>query len=160
MSVSKKDAYPLPQVNATLDKLRGAKYLSTIDLKNGYWHVPLTEKSKPLIAFTVPGKGLYEFNVMPFGQHAAPTTFQRLLDQVITPEMAPKTFAYLDDIVICTKTLEDYLKVLETVFQRLYEANLKPKLEKCQFFRCSLKYLGHVVDEHGLHTDPEKVKAI
>ena len=58
--VSKKDAYPLPQVNATLDKQRGARYLSSIDLKNGYWYVPLTERSKPLTAFTVPGKGLFK----------------------------------------------------------------------------------------------------
>ena len=100
--VSKKDAYPLPQVNATLDKLRGARYLSSIDLKNGYWHVPLTERSKPLTAFTVPGKGLFEFKVMPFGLHAATPSFQRLLDRVITPDMAPSAFAYLDDIVICT----------------------------------------------------------
>jgi len=74
--VSKKDAYPLPQINATLDKLRGARYLSTIDLKNGYWQIPLTPESQPLTAFTVAGKGLFEFTVMPFGLHSGhiPTT--------------------------------------------------------------------------------------
>ena len=85
-------------------ELRGAKYLSTIDLKNGYWHVLLAENSKPLTAFTVYGRGLFEFNVMPFGLHSAPSTFQRLLDRVISPDMAPRAFAYLDDIVICTVT--------------------------------------------------------
>ena len=158
--VSKKDAYPLPQVNATLDKLRGVRYLSFIDLKNEYWHVPLTERSKPLTAFTVPGKGLFEFKVMPFGLHAAAPTFQRLLDRVITPDMAPSSFAYLDDIVICTKTLEEHMEALEKVFQKLYEAKLRPNPEKCQFFSSELTYLGHIVDENGLHTDPDKVSAI
>lgn len=70
-----KDAYPLPQIPATLDKLRGARYLSMLDLKNGYWQVPLTPNSRPITAFTVPGMGLFQFKVMPFGLHSAPTTF-------------------------------------------------------------------------------------
>ena len=133
--VSKKDAYPLPQVNATLDKLRGARYLSSIDLKNGYWHVPLTERSKPLTAFTVPGKGLFEFKVMPFGLHAAAPTFQRLFDRVITLDMAPSAFAYLEDIEICTRTLEEHMDALRKVFQKLYEAKLRPKPRKIPVFQ-------------------------
>ena len=60
--VTHKDAYPLSQVNASLKKLKGAKYLSTIDLKNGYWQIELIERSKPLTAFIVPDRGLFEFN--------------------------------------------------------------------------------------------------
>ncbi|XP_076300585.1 uncharacterized protein LOC143218903 [Lasioglossum baleicum] len=158
--VTKKDAYPLPQINAMLDKLRGARYLSTIDLKNGYWQVPLTPASRPLTAFTVPGKGLLEFRVMPFGLHSAPSTFQRLLDQVISPDMAPHAFSYLDDIVIASKTFQEHVRVLRQVFQRLRAANLRPNWEKCHFAHERLKYLGHVVDQEGLHTDPEKVAAV
>ena len=159
-SVTERDAYPLPQVNATLDKLRGARYLSTINLKNGYWHVPLSEESKALTAFTVSGRGLFEFNVMPFGLHSASSTFQSLLDQVITPDMAPHTFAYLDDIVVCITTFQEHIEVLAKVFQKLYDATLKPNPEKCQFFRAELKYLGHIVDKDGLRTDLELVAAI
>ena len=148
--VSEKDAYPLPQVNATLDKLKGAKYISTIDLKNGYWQVPRTEESRPLTAFTVPGKGLFEFTVMPFGLHAAPATFQRLLDHVITPEMAPHVFAYLDDIVIVSSTFEHHLEILSNVLERLHEAKLRPNWEKCHFACRRLHYLGRIVDENGL----------
>ena len=158
--VSRKDAYPLPQMQSILDKLRGAKILSTIDLKNGYWQIELTEESKPLTAFTVPGRGLYEFNVMPFGLHTAPATFQRLLDRIITPEMAPNAFAYLDDIIIVTENYDEHKKVLKTVFEKLREARLKPNPEKCQFGRARLTYLGHVVDAQGIRTDPEKIKAI
>ena len=120
--MTKRDDYPLPQVNATLDKLRGARYLSTIDLKNGYWHVPLTEESKALTALTVSGRGLFEFNVMPFGLHSAPSTFQRLLDRVIKPDMAPHTFAYLDDIVVCTTTFQEQVGF----WQRCSKSYMKP----------------------------------
>jgi len=83
--VSEKDAYPLPQATATLDKLRRARYLSTLDLKSGYWQVPLHPESRPVTAFTVPGKGLFQFRVMPFGLHSALATFQRLLDGILGP---------------------------------------------------------------------------
>jgi len=77
--VTDRNAYPLPQINATLDKLRGAKYLTTLDLQQKYWQIPLTLENRVVIAFTVLGRGL-QFKVMPFGLHSAPTTFQRLLD--------------------------------------------------------------------------------
>ena len=158
--VSKKDAYPLPQVNATLDKLREAKYISSLDLKNGYWHVPLTERSKPLTAFTVPGRGLFEFKVMPFGLHSAPATFQRLIDSLITPDIAQYVFVYLDDIIIVTDSFEKHLEILREVLKRLINARLRPNWEKCVFARNALKYLGHIIDENGLRVDPEKVLAI
>jgi hypothetical protein len=86
--VTRKDAHPLPFINVILDKLRRARYISTIDLKSGYWQVPLTPASKPITAFTVQSRGLYQFRVMPFGLHSAPATFQRLMDRVIGPELA------------------------------------------------------------------------
>ncbi|KAL6419044.1 hypothetical protein ACFW04_014106 [Cataglyphis niger] len=90
--VTEKDAYPLPQVTATLDKLRGARYLTTLDLKNGYWQVPLARESRPITAFTVPGKRLMQFRVMPFGLHSAPAMFQRLLDTVIGPSSRTSSY--------------------------------------------------------------------
>ncbi|KAI8115687.1 Polyprotein P3 [Lucilia cuprina] len=83
------DAYPLPRINNILDRLRNAKYISTIDLKNGYWQIPMSEESKKYTAFTVVGKGLFQWKVMPFGLTSAPATFQRTLDRVIGAEMEP-----------------------------------------------------------------------
>jgi len=80
-SVSKKDAYPLPYMNAILDKLRSARYISTIDLSQAYFQIPLEKNSRKLTAFTVPGKGLFHFTRMPYGLTGAPATFQRLLDR-------------------------------------------------------------------------------
>jgi len=155
-----KDAYPLPQVEATLDKLRGARYLSTIDLKNGYWQVPLAAESRPVTAFTVPGRGLMQFRVMPFGLHSAPATFQRLLDTVLGPALEPHVFVYLDDIIIVSATLDDHLRHLTEVFERLRRAKLRINPDKCRFAADQLRYLGHMVTPEGIHTDPEKTEAI
>lgn len=157
---SKKDAYPLPKINAILENLKDAKYMSTIDLKNGYWQVPLAEESKPITAFTVPGRGLFQFKVMAFGLHSAPATFQRLLDRVIGPELEPRVFAYLDDLIVTSATFNEHLDLLKLVFKKLRDAGLKINREKCQFCRTELKYLGHVVNSQGINTDPEKVRAV
>jgi len=157
---SEKDAYPLPQVEATLDKLRGARYLSTLDLKNGYWQVPLAPESRPITAFTVPGRGLMQFRVMPFGLHSAPATFQRLLDTVLGPELEPNVFVYLDDIIIASPDLESHLQHLREVFIRLRRANLQINPEKCKFGADQLRYLGHLITRNGISTDPEKTEAI
>jgi len=158
--VTEKDAYPLPQVTATLDKLRGARYLSTLDLKNGYWQVPLAPESRPITAFTVPGKGLMQFRVMPFGLHSAPATFQRLLDGILGPELDPHVLVYLDDIIVTSQTFDEHLCHLAEVFRRLREARLRVNPEKCHFCRTQLHYLGHVVDRQGIRTDPSKVSAV
>jgi len=158
--VTERDAYPLPQINATLDKLRGARYLTTLDLQQGYWQIPLAPESRAVTAFTVPGRGLMQFRVMPFGLHSAPATFQRLLDTILGPELEPHVFAYLDDIIIASPTFEDHLRHLREVFRRLKDAHLRLNPEKCRFCVPELKYLGHIVNRQGVRTDPEKIKAI
>lgn len=157
---SVKDAYPLPYISGVLDKLREANYITTLDLKNGYWQIPLHPESKPITAFTVPGVGLFQFKRLPFGLHSAPATFQRLLDTIIGPDLEPKAFAYLDDIIILGKTFDEHIELLEKVFNRLRGAGLKLNPDKCQFVRTELKYLGHIVNRDGISTDPEKVRCM
>ncbi|KAK9709957.1 Reverse transcriptase (RNA-dependent DNA polymerase) [Popillia japonica] len=70
-------------VSSILDRLRDAKYLSSLDVKTAYWQIPIAEGSRPLTAFTVPGRGLYQFRRLPFGLHTAPATWQRLIDRVL-----------------------------------------------------------------------------
>jgi len=93
------DAYPVPRINHILEKLRQAGYISTLDLKHGYWQIPMAKDSRQFTVFTVPGRGLYQWKVMPFGLHSASATFQRALDSVIGADMEPFAFAYLDDII-------------------------------------------------------------
>lgn len=158
--VSKPCAYPVPFISGILDKLSNAKYLSTLDVKSAYWQIPLEEKSRELTAFTVPGRGLFQFKRMPFGLHSGGSTWQRLIDMVVTADLEPHAFAYLDDIVIVTETFDRHLEILEKLFDRLKAAGLTLSREKCNFCRNELKFLGYVIDSRGIRADGEKIKAI
>lgn len=157
---SEKDAYPLPHINASLDKLRKAKYISTIDLKSGYWQILLDADSKAITAFTIPGRGLFQFRVMPFGLHSAPATFQRAMNTVLGADLEPYVVVYLDDIIVVGETLEQHMRLLREVFSRLRRANLKINVDKSRFLKNRTLYLGHVIDGEGIRTEPDKIKAI
>lgn len=150
----------MPQIPSILNRLKEARYVSAIDLKNGYWQIPIRSDCRQYTAFTVPGRGLYQWRVMPFGLHSAPATFQRLLDQLVTLEYESFAIAYLDDIIIFSKSFEEHLEHISTILRVLQGANLKINQEKSVFCKKELKYLGHVVGNGGIRTDPDKVKAI
>ena len=157
---TKKDAYPIPYISAILDRLRDAKYLSSIDIKSAFWTVPLSESSREYTAFTVPGRGLFQFRRMPFGLTNSPATWQRIVDTVLGADLQPSVMVYLDDIILISQDFDEHLRLLELVFDRLHEAGLIVSVDKCQFCRPELKYLGYVVDRQGLRPDAEKVEAI
>uniref|UniRef100_A0A1Y1NGJ5 RNA-directed DNA polymerase n=1 Tax=Photinus pyralis TaxID=7054 RepID=A0A1Y1NGJ5_PHOPY len=158
--VSERDAYPLPFMSSILSKLGSTKYISSLDIKSAYWQVALDEESKQYTAFTVPGRGLYQFTRLPYGLHNAPATFQRLVDVVLGPDLEPFVFCYLDDIIIVTPNFEKHLTVLSEVLHRLRNAGLSLNKEKSKFCRPELKYLGYVVNHSGLHVDLDKVQCI
>lgn len=158
--VTERDAYPLPPITQILDRLRDGRYLSSLDIKSAYWQIPLEEASKSITAFIVPFRGLFQFKRMPMGLHNSPATWQRFIDGIIGSDLENYVFVYLDDICIVTQDFETHLEVLGKVLERLTAAGLTVAKEKCQFCRPELKYLGYVVDENGLHVDPDKVRAI
>lgn len=147
-------------MTSILDRLRDAKYLSTLDIKSAYWQIPLEESSKEITAFTVQGRGLYHFNVLPFGLSNAPATWQRFIDRVLGMDLEPYVFVYLDDAIIVTSTFEKHSEILEEIFKRLAAAKLTLNKDKCHFCKPELRYLGYVVDSQGLRVDPDKVKTI
>lgn len=159
-AVTKKDAYPLPYMNVILDKLGGAKFFTSLDLRSAFWQIPLTEESREKTAFVVPGRGLFEFKVMPFGLSNAPPTMQRLVDSLLGPEFDSQVFFYLDDAILISSNFESHLRLISQVFEKLKEAGLSLNEEKCKFAKPQLKYLGYVVDQGGLRVDPEKVEAV
>lgn len=158
-SVTKKDAYNLPYVSEILDNLRDARYLSSIDLSKAFWQINIHPDDRDKTAFYVPGRGTFRFKRTAFGLTNAPATQQRLVD-ILFGEFDQKVFAYLDDIIIVSNDFDSHVSTLVKVLQKIKHANLTINLEKCQFFRSRLKYLGYVVDNDGLRTDPEKVQAI
>ena len=157
--VTRKDAYPLPRIDTTLDTLSGSQWFSTMDLLSGYWQVEMDETDKEKTAFCTT-EGLFQFRVMPFGLCNAPATFQRLMDLVLAGLQWSQCLVYIDDVIVLGRTFKEHLDNLQEVFQRLRLAGLRLKPSKCAFFQRSVTYLGHVVSREGVSTDPEKVRKV
>ena len=156
---TRKDAFPLPRIEESLDALTGARWFSTLDLASGYNQVPVTEADRPKTVFCTPF-GLFEWNRMPFGLCNAPSTFQRLMQRMFGDQQCQSLLLYLDDIVVFSSTVEQHLERLEIVLGRLQEQGLKAKLSKCAFFQPKVRYLGHVVSDQGVSTDPSKQEVV
>ena len=131
---------PLPKINEMYAALHGAKIFTTLDLRRGYYHINLDEESKAKTAFMTPF-GKYEFNSIPFGLAQAPAYFQQLISMVLQ-DCRDFVMAYLDDIIIFSRTPEEHLKHIEIIFQKLKVAGLKLKESKCDFFKSENPLLG------------------
>lgn len=158
--VTVKDAYPLPRIDNVLDNLRSAHYISKLDLKSAYWHIPLSPESREKTAFAVLGRGLFQFTKLAFGLTNAVATFQRFMDCLIGADLAPHAFVYLDDIVIATEDLATHLRILEEVLQRLVKAKLRVNWEKSEFGVKETTYLGYVINKNGLQVSNEKIQPL
>ncbi|KAK3083081.1 hypothetical protein FSP39_013432 [Pinctada imbricata] len=157
--ITVKDAYPLPRIDETLDHLAGACWFSTLDMSSGYWQVEVDENDREKTSFTTK-RGLYQFKVMPFGLCNAPATFERLMEMVLCGLQWTVCLVYLDDIVVIGKSFHQMLKNLECIFNRLSSAGLKLKARKCSLFAKKVEYLGHIISEKGVSTDPRKITTV
>jgi hypothetical protein len=158
-SVSKKDAHPLPRIEDIFDTLSGSQFFSTLDLAMGYHQVEVHPDDREKTAFSTPF-GLFEYNVMPFGLATAPATFMRLMTIVFSKILYNTCLAYFDDIIIFGKCFKDMLQRLDQALDRLERAILKLKPSKCSFGKRSVSFLGHIISNKGISTDPEKLRRI
>lgn len=158
--VTKKLAYPLPLIDGILSRLDKTFYISSIDLKDAFWQIPLDPESRDKTAFTIPGRPLYQFKVMPFGLCNAAQTLCKLMDKVIPHHLQDRVFVYLDDLLVTSSTLEEHLSLLSDISYRLEKAGLTINVEKSQFLMKKIEYLGFVVGGGKLRPNPEKVCAI
>eukprot|EP00731_Ephydatia_muelleri_P012792 Em0007g102a len=131
---------------------------------NSPWSSPVVmveveEGDKKKTAFST-REGHFEFNVMPFGLTNAPATFERLMECVLAGLTFEYCLVYLDDIVVFSADLDQHLRRLTVIFQRLSAAGLKLKANKCHFAKSEIKYLGHIVPKRGIKADPEKLTAM
>ena len=117
------DAYPLPNICDILDQLGGAKYFSTLDLASGFHQIPMDPESQPKNAFSSP-YGHSEYKRMLFGLKNAPSTFQRVMDQVLSGLQGLELFFYICDIVIYASSLEEHSEKLKKLLGRLQTAGL------------------------------------
>ena len=131
---------PLPKIDEIYARLKGSNIYSTFDMRSGYYHMVLSEKSRPKSAF-VSSFGKWEFKRCPFGLAEAPAYFQRLVNEVLLG--LTFAFGYLDDILVYSPDMETHLEHLRTLFIKLREADLKLKEVKCNFLKKHIQYLGH-----------------
>ncbi|KAJ3654355.1 hypothetical protein Zmor_013548 [Zophobas morio] len=153
------DKYPLPNINDILDKLGKSMYFTTLDLPSGFHQVEMHPDDIEKTAFST-GNGHYEFLRMPFGLKNAPATFRRVMGNILRGIQNEKCLVYLDDIIIFSTSLEEHISRLKEVFERLRKANFKIQLDKSEFLRKEVAYLGHVITPEGVKPNPDKIKAV
>ena len=149
---------PLSKTDELYAKLKGYKVFSSLDLRSGYYHIGLSDSTKPKSAFVLSSLGKYQFNRVPFGLTQAPAYFQKLINDVL--KGCNFTMGYLDDIIIYSRSEKEHLEHLEEIFTRLKVAGLKLKLEKCCFFKKHIQYLGHLISAEGIQPLQEKLESI
>ncbi|CAM5105442.1 unnamed protein product [Natator depressus] len=115
----------IPRIDELVDRLGNARFLTTLDLTKGYWQIPLAKDAKEKMAFSTP-EGLFQYTVLPFGLHGAPTTFQHLMDKLLQPHISYAA-AYLDDVIIHIPNWEAHLGKVEAVLD-----TLRPHSQPCQ----------------------------
>jgi len=157
---SKKDAYPLPRVNTLIERAAGANFVSTMDISKAFAMIPMAATSKELTAFTTP-LGMYEYNVMPMGLANAPSVWQRFMDSILGPISHDFCFAYLDDILIVSKTREEHVRHCLEVLQILADHGLHAKPHKCHWFQKEVEFLGFkIIAGKGVTMADDKIQAI
>ena len=141
---TKKDTYPMPRIDETLEKVAGAKWFTKLDLRKGYYQVLLRESDRHKTAFAFEGK-LYQFKRMPFGLTGAPQTFQRLMQKVLGH--LPFVVCYLDDVLVFSESENDHLIHVKSVLDTLRTANLRLNAEKCKFGARKVDFLGFKIED-------------
>ena len=153
------DPYPMPSMVDLLNSIGKSNFFSSIDLQQGFLQVPLDTDSKNKTGFST-SNAHYVYKRMPFGLKSSPTTFVRLIHQVFKGLLGKIIFSYIDDLFIIGDTIEEHLRNLDVVLQRLQNANLKIKLKKCFFLRKACTFLGHTITADGVKVTDDKVKSI
>lgn len=153
------DQYTTPRIEDALDCLAGSRWFSVLDLRSGYYQIPMAEEDKEKTAFICP-VGFFQFERMPQGITGAPATFQRLMEKAVGDMHLLQVIVYLDDIIVFGRTLEEHEERLLKVLDRLKECGLKVSIDKCQFCQPQVRYVGHIVSAAGVSPDPEKIEAV
>jgi len=157
--ITVKDRTPLPRIEETLNQIRGCKYFTRLDLRACFNKIRIKEGDEWKTTFKT-RYGLFEFLVIPFGLTNAPATAQRFMNDTLREYLDIVCVCYIDDILIYSRTLKEHRQQVRKVLQKLKEAGLFIKPEKCEFSVQKTTFLGFIISEEGLEMDPEKVNAV
>ena len=139
-----KNKYPLPRIDDLFDQLKGAGVFSKIDLRSGYYQLPVKKTDVPKTTFRT-WNSHYEFLVMPFGLTNAPTAFMDLMNRIFRPFFDQFVVVFIDDILVYSKNNEEHDSHLRTILQTLREKQLYAKFSTCEFWMTKVAFLGHIV---------------
>ena len=149
--------YNLPRISTILEEMKSAKYFSTIDIRSAFHQIAIHEDSWDITAFSTPF-GTYSTRVIPQGLKVSPQFFSQTIYEIMGDIENLKL--YLDDLLICSTTVDDHLRTLETVFQRLLKYNIKYGPQKTEIAKESVLFLGFLIDKNGIRINPKKTEAI
>ncbi|GJU38798.1 putative reverse transcriptase domain-containing protein [Tanacetum coccineum] len=154
-----KNRYPLPRIDDLFDQLQGSSVYSKIDLRSGYHQLRVRDEDIPKTAFRT-RYGHYEFQVMPFGLTNAPAVFMDLMNHVCKPYLDKFVIVFIDDILIYSRNKEEHANHLRIILELLKKEKLYAKFSKCDLWIRIVQFLGHLIDNQGLHVDPAKIEAV
>ncbi|GJV03189.1 putative reverse transcriptase domain-containing protein [Tanacetum coccineum] len=154
-----KNRYPLPRIDDLFDQLQGSSVYSKIDLRSGYHQLRVREEDVSKTAFRT-RYGHYEFQVMPFGLTNAPAVFMDLMNRVCKPYLDKFVIVFIDDILIYSKNKQEHEEHLKIILELLKKEELYAKFSKCEFWIPKVQFLGHVIDNKGIHVDPAKIESV
>jgi hypothetical protein len=154
------DTYKPPPIDMLLTATAGAKYYTFLDLEKGFWQLPIEKESQPATAFTIPGIGVYQFKRIVMGLKNSSAVFQRHVDRMLVGLAYRTCVAFVDDICIYSKTIEEHKTHVYEVFQRLVRHGHSIRLDKCSFFQIEHEFLGYVISETGIKPSPRLVSGL
>lgn len=153
-------AAEMPDASTILANLGSAKYFSICDISSSFWQVPLAEESQDYTAFSSQG-AQWRWKVMAQGLRNSPATFCAVINKVLSRLLWQKgLYAFVDDVLTATPSWNSHMEILQLMFNRFRDQNIKLKLEKAFFGRRNIKYVGHIISAEGIKPDKEKVDAI
>lgn len=158
-AITLKAKYPVPVIDELLDELANSKWFLKLDLRAGFHQIRMKEGEEYKTTFQT-HCGHYEFRVMAFGLTGALGSFQEAMNSTLAPWLRKFVLVFFDDILIYNQSYEQHLEHLRIVFELLSKDQWKIKLSKCSFAQQQISYLGHVISDSGVGTDPEKISAI
>lgn len=155
-----RDRYPLPLIEDQLDQLQDARVFSTIDLKNGFFHVRVDDASIKYTSFVVPD-GQYEFLRVPFGLCNSPSVFQRFVNEIFRDLVKRKiVLIYMDDLIVLSESEDNGLRNLEIVLETAGQAGLVINWKKCHFLQRKVEFLGYVIERGTIRPSERKIEAV
>ena len=157
--ITVKNWYPLPLIRETLDRLSQAKYYTKLNIIAAFNRMRIKEGEEWKTVFQT-RYGLFKYLVMPFKLHGAPATFQYFINDVLQEHLDIFVSAYINDLLIYSKTLWEHKEHVRQVLSKLREAGLQVDIKKCEFHVEEVLYLGIIIGKHGIKMDPAKVAAI